>query len=542
MEGTCRVVLVVVLLYCAPFLSGLIHAQGGRPETRRVVVLSDLHMGEGRDSTGAWSSFEDFRWSEEFELFLAALDAETEVATDLVLNGDTFELLQAEGNDCSYGEQVLGCSEADALSRLTRVLDAHRGDVEALGAFARSGDNRLVLVPGDHDAALLFSGVGFRALSAFRAPAERIRLATDGFWRSRDGFVHVEHGHQLETRAERFDGWPSAFVYQSGRRHVAMPWGQEVVQPLFDRLEPEFPIIDNFADVSAGIRFAVSVTGVSDTSETLGQILQYLLFRMSWQQFRMDLDRGDVEAPVWRLEQIRANGPRFLVESLPDDDRFKPFAAQALASGQLTGLMDALSDDDLSMLCDYRAATRRARRRFERILTQLDPTGPPVAECPRTVDTRGPRYEYFWQSRDRLFRNHLDTVQTEAGAIAVFVHGHTHLPDYRQGNFVRVEAGRTYVVDGFSPVRNSANPVVINGGAWQRTVTPVQLNRFIEERGDLTGQAIRELQPEHLPACYSFVEIEPYEVRPGPPVLRYWSKHVDGTWGMATRCARGLAE
>ena len=151
-EGTCRAVLAVVMLCCTLFLSGLVHAQGGRPEARRVVVLSDLHMGEGRDATGVWSPFEDFRWSDEFELFLAALDAETEVATNLVLNGDTFELVQAEGNDCSYREQVLGCSEADALSRLTRVLDAHRGDVAALGAFARSGDNRLVLVPGDHDA------------------------------------------------------------------------------------------------------------------------------------------------------------------------------------------------------------------------------------------------------------------------------------------------------------------------------------------------------------------------------------------------------
>ena len=65
---------------------------------------------------------------------------------------------------------TLGCTEPEALARLERVLAAHTREMTAFGAFARAGDNRLVVVPGDHDAALLFSSVGMRAVEAFDAP------------------------------------------------------------------------------------------------------------------------------------------------------------------------------------------------------------------------------------------------------------------------------------------------------------------------------------------------------------------------------------
>ena len=517
-------------------------AQTFAEEPRRVVVLSDLHMGVGRDASGAWHPYEDFRWATEFELFLRALDAEAEAGTDLVLNGDTFELLQADAPGCTYEDATLGCTEPEALDRLERVLVAHTREMTALGAFARAGDNRVVVVPGDHDAALLFPLVGMRAVAAFDAPADRVVLASDGFWRSADGLIHVEHGHQLETRADRFEGWPSPFTMRSGRQHVARPVGHQSLQPLYDEHEARYPIVDNLADDTAGVRYVLTATGAADVGAAAPALLRELLFRMSWQQFRMDLDRGDVAPPVWNLAAVRAQGAAFLVASLPDDDRFKPLATRALEAGGLDRLADTLSDDELRALCDRRAAVRRARRRFERILSQLDPVGPPVVECPRTPETTGPRFEYFWQSRDRLFLRHLEGLEDGNKPIAVFVHGHTHLADYRQGNFARVEAGRAYVIDGFSPVRDAVTPVVINGGAWQRTVTPVMLNRVKKEREASDAELLETLQPEQLPPCYSFVQIDAYDGRPGPPALRYWRQGEDGAWVMAGRCGREIAE
>ncbi len=519
---------------------GLLHAQTAGDPPRRVVVLGDLHLGEGRGADGSWSPYEDFRWADDLGGFLAALAEEGE-ATDLVLNGDTFELLQASDGACAYDDPALGCSEAEVLARLDRVLAAHREEVAALAAFAGAGDNRLVLVPGDHDAALLFTAVGQRAVEAFAAAPGRVSLASDGYWRSADGLIHAEHGHQIEPRADRFEGWPAPFLTRSGRQHLARPWGQSVVQALYDRYEPRFPIVDNLAEDGAGVREALAAAGVNDAGAAAPDLLRLLLFRMSWQQFRMDLDRGDVEPPEWDLARVRESGPRFLVESLADDDRFKPVAAGALDAGRLTALMESLGDDELTALCDHRAALRRARRRFERILTQLDPTGPPLAECPRTPETAAPRFEYFWRSRDRVFGRHLEQM-TDPRPVAVMVHGHTHLADYRQGNFTRVEAGRTYVVDGFSPVRGAATPVVINGGAWQRTATPRQLDEYRRRRGVSDAELLESLRPEQLPPCYGFVQIDPYAERPDPPVLRYWRQDRDGTWAMAPRCGRDISD
>ena len=129
----------------------------------------------------------------------------------------------------------------------------------------------------------------------------------------------------------------------------------------------------------------------------------------------MDLDRGDVAPPVWNLAAVRAEGAAFLVGSLPDDDRFKPLATRALEAGVLDRMTDTLTNDELRAMCDQRAAVRRARRRFERILSQFDPLGPPVTECPRTAQTTGPKFDYFWQSRDRLFLRHLERVQGQGG-------------------------------------------------------------------------------------------------------------------------------
>ena len=529
---------LVLFAFAVAASGGLSHARTAGDPPRRVVVLGDMHLGEGRGADGAWSPYEDFRWADDLRGFLDAL-ADVGAPTDLVLNGDTFDLLQAGDGACAHDDPDLGCSEAEALARLDRVLAAHRGEVAALAAFAASGDNRLVLVPGDHDAALLFPAVGRRAVEAFAAAPGRVSVAGDGYWRSADGLIHAEHGHQIEHRADRFERWPAPFETRSGSRRLERPWGQSVVQALYDRYEPRFPIVDNLAEDGAGVREALAAAGVDDAGAAAPDLLRFLLFRMSWQQFRMDLDRGDVEPPAWDLGEVRAAGPRFLVDSLADDDRFKPVAARALDAGRLTALMEALGDDELTALCDHRAALRRARRRFERILTQFDPTGPPVAECPRTPETAAPRFEYFWGSRDRVFGRHLEQM-ADPRPVAVMVHGHTHLADYRQGNFTRVEAGRTYVVDGFSPVRGAATPVVVNGGAWQRTVTPRQLDEHRRRRGVSEAGLLESMRPEQLPPCYSFVQIEPYTERPEPPMLRYWRQADDGTWTMAPRCGRRI--
>ena len=504
---------------------------------RLIAVIGDLHMGSGRDAGGAWLAGEDFRWADEFESFLEALDAEGGGATDLILNGDTFELASA---DCVHDDPELGCTEPEALATLERVLAAHAGAIDALAAFARAGSNRVVLVPGDHDAALLFPAVRARTEAALGNG--RAAVAAGGAWVSADGQVYVEHGHQIGWRADRFATWPEPFVERGGRRHLERPWGARTAGALVREHEQHHPVADNFADAGAGLAHALAAAEATDLGAQAADLLRYVLFRMPWQQFRLDLDIGDVEPPAWDLASVRAQGPPFLVDSLPDDDRFKPLAQRALDAGSLEALMGALDDAELNALCDYRAALRRSRRRLERYLTQNDPQGPPVAECPRLPDSRGGQFDYFWRTRDLIYGSRLETVQAglpdRGRPIAVFVHGHTQLVDWRQRILLSTSQGRPVIVDGFSPVRDALAPVVVNGGAWQRTITPVQFARLQAASGLSDAELMGALRPEHLAPCYGFVQVDPYQGVPAAPRIRYWREAESGEWELAAVCDR----
>jgi hypothetical protein len=509
------------------------------PNGRTTIVLSDLHMGQGRSAGGAWHPREDFRWSTELEMFLGAADGEGRSAVDLVLNGDTFELLGSPPSACT-SSATLGCSEEEARATLERVAAAHQRDFQALARFAGTGSNRVVFLPGDHDAALLFPGVARRLLDRLGAPAGRATVAAAGFWRSTDGRLYAEHGHQIGFDPHRFDAWPSPFVRDSSGARLQRSWGEALVQPMTERLEEQFPVIDNFAVASAGLKYALS-TDSAVTDEESASLLRYFLSITPWQQFRMELDDGEVEPPVWDVASVRSQGAAFLTASLPSDDPLMPIARRASESGLLADVARGLTDDQITAICDFRAATRRARRRFEPVVTQFLPRGPATTECPRTPDTRGGKFEYFWRSRDLVFSRFLAEAN-RAGAsrergrpIEVFVHGHSHLPD-RSQNYANMISGNLLKIpmEGFSPVRGALKPVAVNGGAFQRTLTPVQYERLRAERGVSHDQLLRTLQPDDLAPCYGFVHIPPYTDNPSP-VVRYWRLD-GGSWQIAPGC------
>ena len=526
--------------------------QGANP--RGIVVVSDLHMGVGRDQSGAWRPDEDFRWAAEFAAFLQNVDAEGRGATDLILNGDTFELVRSTQGNCVYADADLGCTEPDALARLDRVLAAHDAEIKALGQFARSGSNRVVFVPGDHDAALLFPSVARRVVTALAAPERRVDVAASGSWRSTDGQIYVEHGHQIGFSAHKFDTWPTPFVQRSGRTHLARPWGEQLIQELSTRYQAQYPVLTHVAEAGVGMKYGLAAGGTTDAGASAPRLLRYFLLAMSWQQFRLDLDGGDMEPPAWDLTKIRAEGPASLVAGLPNDDRFKPLATKALTDGHLAKFMDELTDDELVAVCDYRGALRRARRRSEPALSQVTPVGPLVAECPRMPEANDQSFEYYWRSRDLPFTRHLEAVAKRvppsAHPIAVFVHGHTHLPDSSRAgsNEPNGEGGPILAPEGYSLVRNAATPVAINDGAWQRTILPVQLERAKANRGVSYQDLLRSLQPEQLAPCYTFVRIGPYSGTPAP-ALRHWHQVENGSWthsplsfskGQAPGCGDGL--
>lgn len=269
--------------------------QPAGPPARTVVVISDLHFGLGRSATdgGSWDAYEDFRWSREWAEFLQQLDAETQAqagAVDLVINGDAFELWQSRTGDCRAEDKDQGCSAEEALDRAHRILAAHAGDLQRLGQFAMSGQNRVVFVPGNHDAALLFPSVAGAVLQATLASPERISVSPTGYWISRDRRIYADHGHQIGLDPNSYHNWPTPFRQRDDRWYITRPWGEQFMQAFYNSYEDRYPIIDNIAAERDAVRFAIVREGPLGLLQAVGKFVGFTLLKTSWTQ-RVDLAR-----------------------------------------------------------------------------------------------------------------------------------------------------------------------------------------------------------------------------------------------------------
>ncbi len=218
----------------------------GAPD-RLVVSFSDIEMGAG-------GPYDDFPRSD----FLAEVirdygrDPYRWLETDLVFNGDTFDLLKT-----SYRSGFTHHVTRDvALEKMERIAAAHGPFFEALGEFLREDPRRrrAFFVLGNHDMELLFPEV--QSLVRERLGVNE-NVVFPGFETSL-GRLHVEHGSQLD---------PLFFVDPSrpfveganGDRLLHLSWAAvallDVVIPLqpllyhHDRLKPKELVLELIPEV-----------------------------------------------------------------------------------------------------------------------------------------------------------------------------------------------------------------------------------------------------------------------------------------------------
>ena len=177
---------IVVFAYWLA-LAAPVHAKSDR----YVFVISDTHFGVGRDKTGAWDAYEDARWPGDLATFLKYAGVTGAGKADLVINGDVFELWQSRDIPCVYSSKDAGCSDADALLRFKKVVTAHAEEINLLKAFASTADNKLTLVVGNHDVALLLPSVKAELLRTFACPECKVSFQDTGVWQSDDGKVRA---------------------------------------------------------------------------------------------------------------------------------------------------------------------------------------------------------------------------------------------------------------------------------------------------------------------------------------------------------------
>jgi|GEM_PF-2382554 len=241
------------------------HAVFRDPEagTRRKVIVSDLHLGPGTTDP-RFAGIEDFYADAEWGAFLGREGAKG--PTDVIIAGDFIEFWQIatalhalprpEDPSQPPSGPVLGADQAFGQAAIDLVIAAHRDVFRAIGRFVDSGDHRVIVIAGNHDADLLWPKVQLaiaRAAGA-RDPSRLVFLDAVAYLH---GGVYVAHGHELDA-ANRFATQHAPFGRDAaGTCRLQSNWGEVFVDLFYTETERQVPFIDNLYPEQAAVLWAV---------------------------------------------------------------------------------------------------------------------------------------------------------------------------------------------------------------------------------------------------------------------------------------------
>lgn len=446
-------------------------AEATRPIPRRhIVVISDLHFGLGMTSKGAWDPREDFRWSRALAGFLKSVRKTGADKVDLVIAGDFLELWQPPDDVRCDGADDAKCSVDQLLAITRHVATQHEHDLKLLGDFAAAGDNQLIVVPGNHDAALLVPAVWAEVAKRLGGPTGRVTLHTSDFWSSTDGQVVIEHGHQIGADANAFVGWPDVTKLKGTQQYLQSPWGERFVQKLFNAEEVKYPIIDNLSPESYGARLRMADRGLWRSVGDVARFIAFNLFQTTFSQKMQGLGEDEKAGQPCTKEEAQALGYKLFVAALPDGDPFKAelegtSAAARSLQRELDQLTKRLSEDELAQIC-------RQRTSRPGLNAALEATFIP---------------------REDVLRTHIQQRRQQLPSLKMLVYAHTHQLETAWN--LRLQLG-----DGVS---------VLNTGAFQRLVNEKGFRKRLDEKRIAKhSEGLRRISLESLAPCYSFVEIE----------------------------------
>ena len=461
--------------------------------SRLVAVISDHHAGIGRRPDGRWHETEDFRWETELEAFLDALAVRGGERVDLIIAGDLLELWQPPADiRCDGASADLGCTVPQMRAITERVLAAHPRLTQALRRFAERGENRLHIIPGNHDSALLLAAVWQPLAQALDVGRGRVNLVANGVWSSRDGSVVVEHGHQIGADVNRYEDWPGITRSATAGTYLVRPWGERFVQKLFNEQEAGYPIIDNLSPEAAGARYHMAERGLWGSAADMARFLVFNLTETSPAQ-KASFVGGETAAGQEPDEaRGRAQGHRLFAAALAEDDPYgRAMLADTPEGAALRAELDALARDgerlspaELLLLCDQ-AALR----------------GKPLCIEP----TAGYMAQKLLVPRERVLRQHLAQRLEQYPRMRVFVYGHTHELEKRWP----VQVNSMISVD------------VLNSGAFQRVVGEKGYLERVNKKGVTPAQGLRLLDLDDLPPCYSAVLMPEASGGATPETLRW---------------------
>lgn len=186
------------------------------PSKREIIVLSDLHMGRGRNpESHRFYALEAFFYDDDFlrfARFLCSDAAKRGVGLTIVFNGDVFDLLRIEPEEVEGGplERRFGAPHTPALAARTvaQILAGHPVFVRALAELLRAG-HQIVMLPGNHDIEIQWAPVQGEIRKAVDASLRELVPPIEADWAQsllriepwfyyEPGRIWIEHGCQYD--------------------------------------------------------------------------------------------------------------------------------------------------------------------------------------------------------------------------------------------------------------------------------------------------------------------------------------------------------
>lgn len=208
-----------------------------------VLVISDLHLGAGKQLRGRRNLLEDFHFDSELIDFITfhASGEHEEKTVELVINGDFLDFLAVPYVEFFDDEFW---SEEACLEKLRIIMKAHRPVFQALKQFVSKPNKSIVYIIGNHDAELIFDSLKAEFKAFFGKELEdRITIRNDLHTHVPIPGVYIQHGHQYE-RAHEFDPETSIVDAQGGGRFFIPSWGSYYVINVINRYKQERPHIN----------------------------------------------------------------------------------------------------------------------------------------------------------------------------------------------------------------------------------------------------------------------------------------------------------
>jgi UDP-2,3-diacylglucosamine pyrophosphatase LpxH len=467
---------------------------------RTVYLISDLHLGPGRDAaTGEWNVLEDFEFDEALSAFLEHISAAHHEPVELIIAGDFIDYPQILPDlSLTSPSNVLGTTEEESVER-TRVVLGQRPDVanghpavfKALRQFMTNGHS-VTIMAGNHDIDLLWPEVWRLIFDAIYPPGAAGELRREPFSRTygaaERGRIYVEHGHERDIQNCFGDQMTQPFAYdRQGVKRLKRCWGTLFVDKVYNQLERDRWFIDNVKPISRVIKLGLA-NDFPFTATALALIAKFFLTSgASLHVISGGVLSGEAESKAVPVPPEQRNGET-LVGAIAD-----PELREALERRMADPAFQAAFEDEVQQF----------NERDWQAIAEGAPYQPTLDEAAGEPESKG----VLGDEAEDAFRTAAREILEGDPCITVVIMGHTHEP-----------------IDGLTnPVYLSGNRTsyYYNSGTWTWHLRERPAGYSWQEIGD----------PANYVSSFTYLRLDPDAQGTYRVTLRNWRDEWSGPTG-----------